>query len=553
MPGQLKPKLFTVLRSGYTREQFLADVTAGVIVGIVALPLAIAFAIASGVKPEQGLYTAVIAGLAVSLLGGSRVQIAGPTGAFIVIVFGIVQRYGVDGLAVATVIAGIILMAMGFAKLGTLLRFVPYPLTVGFTSGIALIIFTSQLNDFLGLKIDPLPADFIEKWGAYAGHTTGVTTAALAIGALALAILILWPRITHRVPASLVALVGVTAVVHVFRIPVDTIGSRFGAVPTTLPAPHLPQVTWRTLTQLFSPAMTIALLGGIESLLSAVVADGMIRKRHRSNMELVAQGAANILSPIFGGIPATGAIARTATNVKMGGRTPVAGIVHALTLLLIMLFAGQWAVLIPMPVLAAILMVVAYNMSEWHSFLKILRSPLSDLTVAIEVGIVLAALLFMRRMAEVSQVNALTRDLREEREEEEDPGKIAIPDGVEVFEVYGTLFFGAVDQFTESMRPLEKKPKVLILETRNLLAIDATGLRALEDLASQLQHQKSHFILSGIHKQPLFAMTNAGLLERIGEANLCGSLPEAIQRARTLIEGGPFDQHAKVPGAVNRE
>lgn len=566
MHGQLKPKLFTVLRTGYSKDQFLADLGAGVIVGVVALPLAIAFAIASGVKPEQGLYTAVIAGLVVSVLGGSRVQIAGPTGAFIVIIFGIVQKHGVDGLAVATVIAGVLLMAMGFAKLGTLLRFVPYPLTVGFTSGIALIIFSSQLNDLLGLQIQPLPADFVEKWLAYAGHSTGINTSALAVGMATLAILIFWPRITHRVPASLVALVLATAAVHLFRIPVETIGSRFGPVPTGLPAPHLPQVSWKTITELFSPAMTIALLGGIESLLSAVVADGMIRKRHRSNMELVAQGVANILSPIFGGIPATGAIARTATNVKMGGRTPVAGIVHAITLLLIMLVAGQWAALIPMPALAAILVVVAYHMSEWHSFLKILKSPLSDiavmlvtffltvvidLTVAIEVGIVLAALLFMRRMAEVSQVNALTRDLQEEGEEEEDGAKAAVPPGVDVFEVYGSLFFGAVDQFTESMRPLEKTPKVLILETRHLLAIDATGLRALEDLATQLQHQKSHFILSGIHKQPLFAITNSGLLDRIGEDNVCGSLTEAVQRAKTLMEGGTVPgARGKAPGAA---
>ncbi len=564
--SQLKPKLFTVLKTGYSKDQFLADVGAGVIVGIVALPLAIAFAIASGVKPEQGLYTAVIAGLVVSVLGGSRVQIAGPTGAFIVIVFGIVQKHGVDGLAVATVIAGVLLMAMGFARLGTLLRFVPYPLTVGFTSGIALIIFSSQLNDLLGLQIQPLPADFVEKWMAYAGHSTGINTPALAVGAGTLAILIFWPRITHRVPASLVALVLATAAVQLFRIPVETIGSRFGAVPTGLPAPHLPQVSWKTITELFSPAMTIALLGGIESLLSAVVADGMIRKRHRSNMELVAQGVANILSPIFGGIPATGAIARTATNVKMGGRTPVAGIVHAITLLLIMLVAGQWAALIPMPALAAILVVVAYHMSEWHSFLKILKSPLSDiavmlvtffltvvidLTVAIEVGIVLAALLFMRRMAEVSQVNALTRDLQEEGEEEEDGAKAAIPPGVDVFEVYGSLFFGAVDQFTESMRPLEKTPKVLILETQHLLAIDATGLRALEDLATQLQHQKSHFILSGIHKQPLFAITNSGLLDRIGEDNVCGSLTEAVQRAKKLMEEGAVPgAQGKSPGAA---
>jgi SulP family sulfate permease len=549
---RLEPKLFSILRKGYPREQFLSDLTAGVIVGIVALPLAIAFAIASGVKPEQGLWTAVIAGLVVSTFGGSRVQIAGPTGAFIVIVYGIVQKYGYDGLAVATFIAGILLVIMGLAKLGTLLRFVPYPLTVGFTSGIALIIFSSQLKDFLGLRIGNLPAGVVEQWSVYAGNLAALDFTTLAVGLASLLIIILWSRVSHRIPGPLVAIIGVTAVVHLLNIPVETVGTRFGSVPNMLPTPRLPQVSWQTITSLFSPAITIALLGGIESLLSAVVADGMIRSRHRSNMELVAQGAANILSPLFGGIPATGALARTATNVKNGGRTPVAGIVHALTLLLIVLFFGQWATLIPLPTLAAILIVVSYNMSEWHSFLKILRSPRSDiavmmvtfvltvvvdLTVAIEVGVVLSALLFMRRMAEVSQVNAITRDLREEGEEEEEKGpKLVVPDGVEVFEVYGSLFFGAVDQFTESLRAVEKRPKLLILETGNLLAIDASGLRALEDLANQLSHQGTGFLISGIHKQPLFAIQQSGLLDRLGEDNLCGNLSEALERASNLLQ-----------------
>ena len=534
---------------------------AGVIVGIVALPLAIAFAIASGVKPEQGLYTAVIAGLAVSVLGGSRVQIAGPTGAFIVIVYGIVQKYGYDGLAVATLMAGVFLVIMGFARLGTLLKFIPYPLTVGFTSGIALIIFTSQINDFLGLHIQNLPSNFFEKWYVYAQSLRGLDVNSLLVGLGSLLIIIFWPRISHRIPGPLVALLVATAVVQVFKIPVETIGSRFGSVPHGLPAPHIPKVNWHTLTGLVSPAITIALLGSIESLLSAVVADGMIRSRHRSNMELIAQGAANILSPIFAGIPATGAIARTATNVKNGGRTPVAGIVHAVTLFFIMIFFGQWASLIPFPVLAAILVVVSYNMSEWHSFMKVLRSPMSDvavllvtfaltvivdLTVAIEVGVVLAALLFMKRMSDVSQVNAITRDLQEEREEEESTlPKRTIPENVEVFEVYGTLFFGAVDQFTESMRFIEKKPAVLILETRNLLAVDATGLRALDELLIQLAHQKTHFIISGIHKQPLFAMQGSGLLDRLGEDNVCGTLDEALERARVLAS--PAGQNAS-PG-----
>jgi SulP family sulfate permease len=549
---RLEPKLFTILREGYSKEQFISDLTAGVIVGVVALPLAIAFAIASGVKPEQGLYTAVIAGFIVSVLGGSRVQIAGPTGAFIVIVYGIVQQYGYEGLALATVMAGIFLIIMGVARLGTLLKFIPYPLTVGFTSGIALIIFSSQIKDFLGLHIQNLPADFTEKWIVYAENFRTFDVNALIVGLGSLILILLWPRVTHRIPGPLVAILFATAAVQLLEVPVETIGSRFGNVPTTLPAPRIPQVSWQTITSLVSPAITIALLGAIESLLSAVVADGMTRTRHRSNMELIAQGAANIVSPLFGGLPATGAIARTATNVKNGGRTPLAGIIHAVTLFLIMLFFGHWATLIPLPTLAAILIVVAYNMSEWHSFLKVLRSPRSDvavmlvtfaltvivdLTVAIEVGILLAALLFMRRMSEVSQVNAITRDLQEEREEEEAlPSRRLFPEGVEVFEVYGTLFFGAVDQFTESMRFLEKRPRVLILETRNLLAIDATGLHAIEELIHQLSQQRTHFIISGIHKQPLFAMQQAGILDRLGEDNVCGNLDLALERAHSLIQ-----------------
>ena len=551
MSQSLKPKLFVVLGKGYSREQFLADLTSGVIVGIVALPLAIAFAIASGVKPEQGLYTAVIAGFIVAAFGGSRVQIAGPTGAFIVIVYHTVQQYGYDGLAVATLMAGVFLVIMGLARFGTLLKFVPYPLTVGFTSGIALIIFSSQINDFFGLRIENLPADFVEKWIVYAGHLEAVNTSALAVGLGSLLIIGTSQRLAPRVPGSLIAILLMTAVVQLFAIPVETIGSRFGSVPTTLPAPHFPDVSWQTVTRVFSPAITIALLGAIESLLSAVVSDGMIRSRHRSNMELVAQGAANILSPLFSGIPATGAIARTATNVKSGGRTPVAGMVHAIVLLLIMLFFGAWATLIPMATLAAILLVVAYNMSEWHSFLNILKAPRSDiavllvtfiltvlvdLTVAIQIGVILSAMFFIRRMAEVSQVTPLTKDLREGDEPEDEGGRPkGIPEEVEVFEVYGSLFFGAVDQFTETMRALEKRPAVFILETKNLLAIDASGLRALEDLLAQLTHQGTRFLISGIHKQPLFAITQSGFLDRHGEDNLCGTLAEALALAESHL------------------
>ena len=551
LPKDLEPKLLTVLRSGYSREQFTADLTAGVIVGIVALPLAIAFAIASGVKPEQGLYTAVIAGFIVAAFGGSRVQIAGPTGAFIVIVYGIVQTYGYDGLVVATLIAGILLVIMGLSGFGTLLKFVPYPLTVGFTSGIALIIFSSQINDFLGLGIRDLPADFVEKWSVLIGHLSLLDLSSFAVGAVSILLIAGFQRFAPRVPGSLVAILLVTAVVHLARIPVETIGTRFGSVPNMLPAPQIPEVSWQTITRVFSPAVTIAMLGAIESLLSAAVADGMIRSRHRSNMELVAQGAANILSPLFSGIPATGAIARTATNVKSGGRTPVAGIVHSIVLLLVMLFFGHWAALIPMPVLAAILLVVSYNMSEWHSFVKLLKSPRSDvavmlvtfsltiivdLTVAIQVGVILSAMLFIRRMASVSQVTPLTKDLREVEEAEVDGGGAGpLPDGIEVFEVFGSLFFGAVDQFTETIRAIKKKPKVFILETRNLLAIDASGIRALDDLYSQMSREGTRFMICGIHKQPLVALSQAGFVDRIGEDNLAGSLEEAVEVAKKFL------------------
>jgi len=544
------PKLWTVFKEGYTKEKFFADLSAGVIVGIVALPLAIAFAIASGVKPEQGLYTSIIAGLIVSLLGGSRVQIAGPTGAFIVIIYGIVQKYGMDGLMIAAFMAGVILILMGVARLGTLLKFIPYPLIVGFTSGVAVIIFTSQIKDIFGLQIAELPADFVSKWIVYFQNFSAVNYNAMFVGGLSLFILLLWPKISHKIPAPLVVIIFVTVIVQIFDIKVDTIQSRFGAVPITLPAPQLPHITWEKITGVFSPAITIALLGAIESLLSAVVADGMIRSRHRSNMELVAQGVANIFSPIFGGIPATGAIARTATNVKNGAKTPVAGIVHAVVLLLIMLFFGKWAALIPIPTLSAILLIVSYNMSEWRSFKKLLKSPKSDiiillvtfvltvivdLTVAIEVGVVLSALFFMRRMAEVSQVNAITKDIKDELDGkyENEQSDIKMPEGVEIFEVFGSLFFGAVEQFTESLRSVEKKPKYLILELQHLLSIDATGLRALEDLESKLRKQKTKFILSGLHKQPLFAMVQSGLIDKIGEDYLFGSIPEALSFIET--------------------
>ncbi|MEZ4746347.1 MAG: sulfate permease [Calditrichia bacterium] len=548
---KLEPKLITVLREGYSFSHFSKDLTAGVIVGIVALPLAIAFAIASGVKPEQGLYTAIIAGFLISALSGSRVQIGGPTGAFIVIVYGIVQQYGYDGLATATLISGILLIAMGFARLGAVIKFIPYPVTVGFTTGIALIIFAGQIRDFLGLDIATVPSEFIEKWVAYAHHFDSFNPAALVLGVLTIATVQLFPRVTRLVPGSLVAILVTTALVSLFNLPVETIGSRFGEVPTSLPKPQLPNISFELIGQMFSPALSIALLAGIESLLSAVVADGMTGRRHRSDMELIAQGVANIFSPIFGGIPATGAIARTATNIKNGGITPISGIIHAITLLLIMLFFGKWAALIPMPTLAGILIVVSYNMSEWHLFVKLFRSPRSDvlvllatflltvlldLTVAIQVGVVLAALLFMRRMSEVTKVGYVTRQMNDEDAAEEPiEDQAGIPDGVEIFEVNGPFFFGAAERFKSALGVVHQKPQVLILRMRHVLSIDATGIKALDEVIAKTQREGTHLILSGVHTQPLFALEKIGLVDQIGRENLCENLDSSIKRAKKII------------------
>jgi sulfate permease, SulP family len=550
----LEPKLLTVLREGYTRRQFLPDLTAGLTVGVVALPLAIAFAIASGVKPEQGLYTAIVGGFVIAVLGGSRAQISGPTGAFIVIIYGVVQRYGYEGLVVATLIAGVLLVLMGLARMGALLKFIPLPVTVGFTSGIAVIIFSSQVPDFFGLRLEKVPAEFVEKWAAYKSHVATLNPYALGVGLLSLLIVAAWPRVTHRVPGPLVAILLVTAAVSYFHLPVETIGSRFGDVPNSLPAPRLPHVTWELVRQMFSPAVTIALLAALESLLAAVVADGMLGTRHRSNMELIAQGAGNITSVLFGGIPATGAIARTATNIKSGGRTPVAAVVHCLTLLLILLFFGRWAALIPMATLAAILIVVAYNMSEWHSFVRLFRSPKSDvavllatflltvlidLTVAIQVGVLLAGFLFLQRMSNETQVSLVTENLREREEDESrDISRVEVPPGVEVFEIYGSLFFGAIERFRDALRRVKGRPRVLVLRMRNVISVDATGLQTLEDLLEDLRGRGGALVLSAVAPQPLAAMRQSGLLDRLGEENVAEDIFAALARARTVIDSG---------------
>ncbi|MBP9581484.1 MAG: sulfate permease [Ignavibacterium sp.] len=548
----LRPKLFTTLKD-YNSKQFLADLSAGAIVGIVALPLAIAFGIASGVTPEKGLITAIIAGFIISLLGGSRVQIGGPTGAFIVIVYGIVQQYGMNGLIIATLMAGVILVIMGIARFGSIIKFIPHPVVVGFTSGIALLIFSTQIKDFFGLAIDKVPTEFFDKWIEYSFNLTTINYYAFGTAALALFIILIFPKITRKIPGSIVALLVTTAIVQIFHFPVETIGSKFGELPSALPSPVFPEMDFEIIKNLIGPATTIAILAAIESLLSAVVADGMIGGRHRSNMELIAQGVANIVTPLFGGIPATGAIARTATNIKNGGRTPVAGIVHAIVLLLITLFFGQYAKLIPMATLAAILVIVAYNMSEWRSFLQIFKSPNSDiavllttfgltvvfdLTIAIQVGMVLAVFLFMRSMAMVTNVGIITRELKDDDDESIDINAIQfkkVPDDVEVFEINGPFFFGAVSKFRDAMRIIKSPPKVLIIRLRNVPAMDGTGIHALEEVYYESIKKGTQLVLSGVHTQPLIVLDQSGFLKVIGEHNVLGNIDDSLDRAREIL------------------
>ena len=547
-----RPKLFDTLK-GYSRRQFTKDLMAGLIVGLVALPLAIAFAIASGVSPEKGLYTAIVAGFIISALGGSRVQIGGPTGAFIVIVYGIVQVHGINGLIIATFMAGIILIIMGFARLGSVIKFIPHPLIIGFTSGIALIIFSSQVKDFLGLQMGAIPADFIDKWKSYFQYFQTINIYTVLIGVATATIILLWPKVTHKVPGSLIAILVTTALMQLLHLPVETIGSKFGNIPSSLPKPVIPHLDFNTIRNLIRPAFTIALLGGIESLLSAVVADGMIGGNHKSNMELVAQGTANIFSSIFGGIPATGAIARTATNVKNGGRTPVAGMIHAITLLLILLFFGKWAALIPMATLAGILVVVAYNMSEWKHFLTILKGPRSDmaillttflltvlvdLTVAIEIGMILAVFLFMRNMIKFSNVSALMGDTEGKNDEndKEPLENFTIPKHVEVYEITGPLFFGAAYKFKDAMRLIEKPPKVLIIRMRKVPIIDATGIKIIEEVYRESKQKGTKLILSEVDSMQIMEeLKKARLLFSIGKANVTETFQTAIDRSIVIL------------------
>lgn len=549
----LKPKLFTTLKN-YTARQFTADLMSGIIVGIVALPLAIAFAIASGVAPEKGIYTAIIAGFIISLLGGSKVQIGGPTGAFVVIVYGIVEKYGLSGLTIATLMAGVIIMLMGFIRLGSVIKYIPHPLIVGFTSGIALIIFSSQIKDFFGLTMDSVPSNFFKKWEQYFNHLQSINIYSVVIATATVLLIFFWPGKWARVPASLVALVISVLAVNYFQLPVETIGKRFGEIQASFPSLSIPSVNFETIETLIRPAFTIALLGGIESLLSAIVADGMIGGTHRSNMELVAQGTANIFSALFGGIPATGAIARTATNVKNGGRTPIAGIIHAITLLIIVLAIGKLVAMIPLACLAGILVIVAYNMSEWHSFVGIVKSQRGDaalllitffltvavdLTVAIEIGMILAAFQFMRRMAHVTDINLMSEVGEEDEQDANDKRSISnykVPKGVDVFEIKGPFFFGAAYAFKEAMqRSNSRKPKVLILRMRNVPVLDTTGIKTIREVFHQARHAGTKFIISGLQPEPYTLFERSGLLEEIGKDNLCEGIEAALKRAEEIL------------------
>jgi SulP family sulfate permease len=536
------PQFFSTLKEGYGWGLLRTDALAGIMVGIVALPLAIAFAIASGVTPTAGLVTAVVAGLILSCFGGSRVQIGGPTSAFVVLLYTIVQKHGTDGLMVATLMAGLILVAMGLLRMGGLVKFIPYPLSVGFTTGVAVLIATTQIPDVLGLELASKDSHFLARLGACleARHTFNPWAVGVAAGTIAIALI--WTRLVPRLSGSLVAIVTATVATSLFEFPVETIGTRFGAVSAGFPTPHLPRLSIELIIAMSSPALAIAFLASLETLLSATVADGMTGRRHRSDMELVALGAANIVSPLFGGIPAVGAVARTATNVRSGGKTPVAGIVHALVLLVILLVAGKWAALIPMSALGGILLLVAWNMSEMQTFKTLLRAPKGDvlvlltaflltvfvdLTVAIEVGFGLAAALFMKRMAEVSEVRWISHELNQ-RAEAAGTTDRKVPPGVEVFSIQGSFFFGAADKFRTALEGHRRMPKTLILEMHDVLSLDATGLKAIEELSKGCRKRGGRLMLTGVHAQPMAALVHSGWLDRIGEDNVFDDLDDAL-------------------------
>ena len=553
---EFKPKLWDSIKT-YTKEKFFGDLMSGIIVGIVALPLAIAFGIASGVSPEKGIITAIIGGFVVSFLGGSSVQIGGPTGAFIVIVYGIIQNFGIEGLTVATLLAGIFLVLMGLLRLGTVIKFIPYPIIVGFTSGIALTIFTTQVKDLFGMTIDKMPGDFVSKWVVYAQHLGNVSWISLLVGLLSIALIVLTPRVSKKIPGSLVAIVVMTVAAYFLReycgiTGLETIGDRF-EINAALPAPARISLNLDTVHLLLPSAFTIAMLGAIESLLSATVADGVTGDRHRSNTELIAQGAANIIVPVFGGIPVTGAIARTMTNINNGGTTPVAGLIHAAVLLLILLFLGPLTRHIPMACLAGVLVVVSYNMSEWRTFRSLLKNPahdvmvllvtffltvIFDLTIAIEIGLLLAMVLFMRRMMETTQVSVSTDrlDLSADGEIRHDDEVLKIPSGVEVYEIDGPFFFGVANKFDECMKQLSTKPRIRIIRMRKVPFIDSTGLHNLESLCRLSQREHIHIILSGVNDQVRAMIMKSRMDERIGRENICGDIHEALARAADTLQ-----------------
>jgi SulP family sulfate permease len=554
----------TTLRH-YNKQQFTTDLLAGIIVGIVALPLAIAFGIASGVTPEKGIITAIVAGLIVSLLGGSKVQIGGPTGAFIIIIYGIIQQYGFEGLTIATLMAGVFLIMFGVLHLGTIIKYIPYPIVVGFTSGIALTIFTTQIKDLFGLTMETMPSDFIEKWVAYIGSFGTIDLWSAGVGIGSVAVIAAWPMIAKynnvlkKLPGSLIAIIVMTVAVLLLKQyagveSVETIGDRF-SISNQLPDAEMPSISWNVIKGLVSPAITIAILGAIESLLSATVADGVIGDRHDSNTELIAQGVANLASPIFGGIPATGAIARTMTNINNGGRTPVAGIVHAAVLLLIFLFLMPLAQYIPMACLAGVLVIVSYNMSGWRSFASIMKNPKSDvivlvvtflltvifdLTIAIEVGLICACLLFMRRMAETTDVKVISDEIDPEEEQSDfqmgNLEHLTIPEGVEVYEINGPYFFGAGNKFEDLMATMgHKRPKVRIIRMRKVPFVDSTGIHNLTNLCAMSQKEGIQVVLSGVNPKVQAVLHKSGFDQMLGEENICSHINIALERANSLV------------------
>ena len=551
-----KPKIVSAIRS-YDKKTFSSDLMAGIIVGIVALPLAIAFAIASGVSPEKGIITAIVAGFIISALGGSKVQIGGPTGAFIIIISGIIAQYGVQGLTIATLMAGVFLILMGVLRLGTIIKYIPYPIVVGFTSGIAVTIFTTQIKDLTGMQMSSNPSDFIEKWIAYFQNIGNIDLWSTAMGLLSIVIITLMPRISKKIPGSLIAIIVVTIVALLLKEfcgvdSIETIGDRF-SINAKIPEAQMPQMTWETIKGLAAPAFTIAILGAIESLLSATVADGVTGDHHNSNTELIGQGIANLTTPLFGGIPATGAIARTMTNINNGGRTPIAGIVHAAVLLLIFLFLMPLARFIPMACLAGVLVVVSYGMSGWRSFLAMLKNPKSDitvllltffltiifdLTIAIEVGLVCACLLFMRRMSETSDVSVIYNEIDISEDADMQAGNLenlTIPKGVEVYEINGPYFFGAGNRAEEMMQRFGNDPKVRIIRMRKVPFIDSTGLHNLENLCLMSKKENVQIVLSGVNPKVEAVLVKNGFIELLGRENICNHIDIALARASEIV------------------